>query len=348
MTAAALVADIGGTHFNAGLVLPGESRVSFLRKLKAAEFATPTQAVQAYLKSVASEANFDLEELKQAAFAVATPVSGDRICFTNSDWKFSIQETQALLNLQSLQVINDFEALALSLPMLRPDQFRAHGVAPNSAGVMGSSLRTAASQGDGATGLGSTVLAVVGPGTGLGVAAALQSGGRWHCIPGEGGHATLAAGSDFERRLLDVLSSAYPHVSAERLLSGIGMPVLYQAVAKVLGKTVDTLPTPSIVELGLARNDLVADQTLDVFCAMLGGFCGNVALTFGARAGLFVGGGIVPRLGERFFQSDFRKRFEAKGRFHDYLAAIPTAVITDPYVALSGAALAISGGATST
>jgi glucokinase len=345
MTAATLVADIGGTHFNAGLVLPGESRVCHLRKLKAAEFATPAQAVQAYLQSIASEANFDVSLLKQAAFAVATPVSGDRISFTNSDWKFSIQETQSLLKLQSLRVINDFEALALSLPALRSDQFRAHGVAPNSAGVTGRSQGTLASQTSGLNNPANSVLAVVGPGTGLGVAAALQSAGRWHCIPGEGGHATLAAGSDFERRLLEGLSSTYPHISAERLLSGIGLPVLYQSVAKVLGKSVDSLSTPTIVELGLSRADVVADQTLDVFCAMLGGFCGNVALTFGARAGLFIGGGIVPRLGERFFQSDFRKRFEAKGRFHDYLAAIPTAVITDPFVALSGAALAISYGA---
>ncbi len=345
MTAATLVADIGGTHFNAGLVLPGESRVCHLRKLKAAEFATPTQAVQAYLKSISSEVNFDVSQLKQAAFAVATPVSGDRICFTNSNWKFSIQETQTLLKLQSLRVMNDFEALALSLPTLKSDQFRAHGVAPNSAGVMGRSQDTLASQTTGLNNPASTVLAVVGPGTGLGVAAALQSAGRWHCIPGEGGHATLAAGSDFERRLLEGLSSTYPHISAERLLSGIGLPVLYQSVAKELGKSVESLSTPSIVELGLSRSDAVADQTLEVFCAMLGGFCGNVALTFGARAGLFIGGGIVPRLGERFFQSDFRKRFEAKGRFQDYLAAIPTAVITDPFVALSGAALAFNSGA---
>jgi glucokinase len=348
MTAATLVADIGGTHFNAGLVMPGDLRVCHLRKLKAAEFGTPTQAVQAYLKSIASEAQIDVSALKQAAFAVATPVSGDRICFTNSDWKFSIQETRATLKLQNLCVINDFEALALSLPSLSADQYRAHGVAPNSQGVTGSSLRKLLPNSSGVSGLGSSVLAVVGPGTGLGVAAALHSAGRWHCIPGEGGHATLAAGSDFERRLLAGLSSTYPHVSAERLLSGIGMPVLYKAVAKVLGKSVENLATPAIVENGLARTDVVADQTIDVFCAMLGGFCGNVALTFGARAGLYIGGGIVPRLGERFFQSDFRQRFEAKGRFQDYLAAIPTAVITDPYVALSGAALALNSAAIST
>jgi glucokinase len=178
MTAATLVADIGGTHFNAGLVLPGELRVCHLRKLKAAEFPTPTHAVLAYLKSIASEANFDLSQLKQAAFAVATPVSGDRICFTNSDWKFSIRETQATLKLQNLCVINDFEALALSLPLLRPDQYRAHGIAPNSMGVMGSSLRTTVSPAGGLNSFSSSVLAVVGPGTGLGVAAAARAGMR--------------------------------------------------------------------------------------------------------------------------------------------------------------------------
>ncbi len=340
MMAATLVADIGGTHFNAGLLLPGMQQVSHLRKLKAAEFASPTQAVQAYLKLIAAEANLDIGQLKQAAFAVATPVNGDRIVFTNSDWKFSVLETRSLLKLQTLTVINDFEALALSLPTLTSEQFRAHGVAPNSAGLACSSKRPAINQADEIVPRHSSVLAVVGPGTGLGVAAAIQSGGAWHCIPGEGGHATLAAGSDFERRLLQVLSITYPHVSAERLLSGIGLPVLYKAVAQVLGKNVASVSTPIIVETGLARSDMIADQTLDVFCAMLGGFCGNVALTFGARAGLFIGGGIVPRLGDRFFQSEFRERFEAKGRFKEYLNSIPTAVITDPYVALSGAALA--------
>ena len=130
-------------------------------------------------------------------------------------------------------------------------------------------------------------------------------------------------------------------MSAERLLSGIGLPVLHRAVAQVLGVPTPGLTAEDIVGRGLAQTDPVCDRTLDAFCALLGSFAGSVALVLGARGGMFIGGGIVPRLGERFFASAFRERFEAKGRFQDYLRAIPTALITDTLVALTGATLAL-------
>jgi glucokinase len=163
----------------------------------------------------------------------------------------------------------------------------------------------------------------------------------WIALPGEGGHATLAVGDEFEAALLARVRKTYPHVSAERLLSGIGLPVLCAAVAGELGAPAEALTTETVVDRGLAGSDPVCSRTLDVFCSMLGGFAGNVALTLGARGGVFIGGGIVPRLGDRFFASDFRERFEAKGRFRSYLETIPTALITDTLAALTGAALAV-------
>ena len=133
----------------------------------------------------------------------------------------------------------------------------------------------------------------------------------------------------------------FAHVSAERLLSGIGLPVLCRAVAAVMGERPEPLSTEQIVMRGLADGSPVCARTLDLFCAMLGGFAGNVALTLGSRGGVFIGGGIVPRLGERFFASEFRSRFEAKGRFQSFLAGIPTALITDTLAALAGAAQAL-------
>ena len=133
----------------------------------------------------------------------------------------------------------------------------------------------------------------------------------------------------------------YPHVSAERLLSGIGLPVLHAAVSELLGRVASSFSTEQIVEQGLAGSDPACVRTLDVFCALLGSFAGNVALTLGARGGVYIGGGIVPRLGQYFFASRFRERFEAKGRFRGYLQQIPTALITDTLAALTGAALAI-------
>ncbi len=321
-----LVADIGGTHFRAGLVLNPATGVCFVHKLRVADYQGPVDAVKHYLdvvaNDIAQDSRFSTDRSKvtpcRGAFAVATPVNGNDISFTNSKWHFSVDSTRQHLGFDRLNVINDFEALALSLPSLRPDQYRAHGLAPLQHGT----------------------LAVLGPGTGLGVAGLKQIGQQWIALPGEGGHASLSGANAFELDILKVLLTQYPHVSAERLLSGIGMPLLYNAIAKVQGQSPDTIETPALIERALNNQDPIAVKTVDVFCAMLGSFAGNVALITGARSGLFVGGGIVPRLGERFFESEFRARFEAKGRFADYLAKVPTALITDSQAALSGAAIA--------
>jgi glucokinase len=173
------------------------------------------------------------------------------------------------------------------------------------------------------------------------VAAVVPVAGQWVAVPGEGGHATLAAADDHESAVLAAARREFAHVSAERLLSGIGLPVLHRAAAAVDGAVVDDLTAELIVERGLGGIDTACGRTLDLFCALLGSFAGNVALTTGARGGVFIGGGIVPRLGQRFFDSRFRERFEAKGRFQPYLQAIPTWLITDTLVALTGAKAAL-------
>ena len=324
-----LLADIGGTNARFGWVDAPGAPVAQVRRLPVAGFAGPAPAAQAYLDGLARQLGTTYRPPRHAAFAVATAVAGDRIVFTNSPWAFSQAEVRAALGLDGLVMLNDFEALALSLPCLGESQLRAHpGVPALTPGV--------AARG---------VLAVVGPGTGLGVGAVVPTRQGWVALPGEGGHATLAAGDDLESALLACVRRQYPHVSAERLLSGIGLPLLHQSLGEVLGEVLGAVPAAltaaQIVDQGQAGNDALCGQTLDLFCALLGGFAGNVALTLGARGGLYIGGGIVPRFADRFFASAFRERFEAKGRFRDYLAAIPTALITDTLAALSGAALAI-------
>ena len=189
---------------------------------------------------------------------------------------------------------------------------------------------------------GKGTLAVIGPGTGLGVAGVVHTSHGWVALPGEGGHATLAAVDDYEAALLARVRRRHAHVSAERLLSGIGLPELHAAVCDLAGSPLSAmLSTEHIVERGLRGDDVRASETIDAFCAFLGSFAGSVALTLGALGGVYIGGGIVPRLGDRFFDSRFRERFEFKGRFERYLAQIPTALITDTLAALTGAALAI-------
>ena len=323
-----LVADIGGTNARFGWVAALGAAVAHVQVLSVHEHASPAAAGRAYLAALQTQMGTAYQPPRRAAFALATAVAGDQIELTNAHWSFSLAATQAALGLDVLLALNDFEALALSLPRLQDRQLRAWP------GVMSPE---AASGTAGAA----TTLAVIGPGTGLGVAGVVRSTRGWLALPSEGGHATLSAANDFESDLLAHVRRDYAHVSAERLLSGIGLPTLHGAVLAVNGAATAALSTASIVEQGLSGADPWCGQTLDAFCALLGGFAGNVALTLGARGGVFIGGGIVPRLGDRFFASQFRERFEAKGRFQPYLCGIPTPLITDTLAALSGAAQAI-------
>ena len=318
-----LLADIGGTNARFGLQRAPGDAAGHVRQLRVADHAGPAEAAEAYLAQLAGEPGALPARPCWAAIAVATPVTGDRIAFTNSAWAFSRTQMQAALGLDGLLVLNDFEALAMSLPVLGAPQMRV-GAGPQPAlPVQGGTL------------------AVVGPGTGLGVGAVVHAGGRWVPLPGEGGHVTVAPADDLESELLAVVRREYPHVSAERLLAGIGIPLLYRALGQVLDLPATAGDTAAIVSHGLDGSDALASRTIDQFCAILGGVCGNAALTLGARGGVFIGGGIVPRFAERFFASQFRARFEAKGRFEAYLKAIPTPLITDTLAALSGTALAI-------
>ncbi|MDC8770089.1 glucokinase [Roseateles albus] len=325
-----LVADIGGSNARFGWVAARGAEVMHIAVMPVSEHAGPVAAVQAYLHGLRPLlAQAGLESVpRRAAFAVATAVVGDRVELTNGHWSFSRAEVQASLGLESLLVLNDFEALALSLPKLQSSQMRQWCA---TTGVPGSGRSANA-----------TTFAVIGPGTGLGVAGVVFANGEWVALPGEGGHMTLAPADAFESELLAHMRRSFEHVSAERFLSGIGLPLLHGSVAAVRGVPgFQSLSAELIVERGLGGQDAICSETLDVFCALLGGFAGNVALTLGARGGVYIGGGIVPRLGERFFASRFRERFEAKGRFRDYLTQIPTALITDTLAALSGAALAL-------
>lgn len=322
-----LVADVGGTNARFGWLAQAGAAVTDVQVLPVREHRSPLSAVQAYLALQQARLGAAYQAPRRLAFALATSVGGDRLELTNAHWSFSRSELQAQLGLSSLLVLNDFEALALSLPRLSAAQLRQWG-----------GVRVLPGEDLGAAG----ALAVIGPGTGLGVAGVLPSRHGWMALPGEGGHMTLAPADGFESALLAQVRTEFAHVSAERLLSGIGLPVLHQAVRAVLAAPLaEALSTELIVERGLTGADAFCERSLATFCALLGGFAGNVALALGARGGVYIGGGIVPRLGDYFFASQFRERFEAKGRFRAYLEEIPVALITDTLAALSGAALAL-------
>jgi len=317
-----LVADIGGTNARFGLVCAPGAAVEQVMSMRCADYASPEVAACAYLADVGSRAGATLQP-RVAAFALATAVDGDIVTMTNSPWIVSAAAARDALGVQRVILLNDFEALALALPRLAPvDVLRIGG------GPIDHRLP----------------MAVVGPGTGLGVAACVPTpDGGWLALPSEGGHATLAAADDFEADVLRIVRGEYAHVSAERLLSGLGLPLMYRAVAAVRGRAHEaSLSAPDITRLGLTASDATCTETIDLFCAMLGGFAGNVALTIGARGGLLIAGGVAHTLREYLPRSRFRERFESKGRFRAYLAPIATGLIVAPHAALDGAAQGIA------
>lgn len=318
-----LVADIGGTNARFGLVRQAGDPVSDVRSAKGRDHPSPQAAALAYLDVVLGPG----QRVARAALAVAAPVNTDPVVLTNSPWQVSRQALCGALETDEVLLLNDFEALAWSLPGLRaPADLRAIGA--------GAGARHGAM-------VPPRTLAVVGPGTGLGVAGCVPHAGGWLAVPAEGGHVTVCAADAFEDALLSALRCEHPHLSAERLLSGSGLPTLHRGVCLVNGWSHTALPPEQITERGLARLDPAAVLTLDTFCAMLGTFAGNVALTLGARGGVFLAGGIATVVADWLIASQFRERFEAKGRFRSYLQAIPTALVIAPHAALSGAATAL-------
>jgi glucokinase len=317
-----LVADIGGTHARFGLSLAPGLTVTDVRVMRCVNHAFLHEAAHAYLDGLAGAGR--AQRPRRACFAIAGPVTGEPVRMTNHPWVIARAQVSAALGLAELTLLNDFEAIALALPALGPDDTAAIGPStPANAQLP---------------------MAVIGPGTGLGVALCVPADGRWLAVATEGGHSTAVAADDFEGEVLRRVRSDLGHVSAERLLSGIGLPVLYRAVAQARGAQALDLSPEQITRGALEDADAVCAATLETFFSMLGTFAGNVALTSGARGGVFIAGGIAQRLADHFARSRFRERFEAKGRYQDYMAAIPTRLITAPHGALIGAARAIAHG----
>jgi glucokinase len=310
-----LLADIGGTYARFTVeTAPGH--FEHTSSLRCADHADFHAAVSAYLATLPTQA------FEHAAVAIANPVEGDQVRMTNYHWQFSIEQMRQRLGLQTLVVVNDFTALALALPRLLPAQRRqVGGGAPVARSVVG----------------------LIGAGSGLGVSGLIPAGDGWVALGTEGGHASFAPRDEREIDILRYAMTQHPHVSFERLVSGPGLELTYQALLHRAGRAVQALSAPEITHRALAGTDAVCLEALEAFCAMLGTAAANLAVTQGAMGGVFLGGGIVPRLGAWFDRSPFRARFEDKGRFSDYLRAIPTYVITAEHATLEGAAAVLAG-----
>jgi glucokinase len=310
-----LLGDIGGTHARwAWQARPGAA-------LEDVTVVAGTDAASLHASAEAYLARSGHSRPQWAGIGIATAITGDEVRMTNHPWSFSIRELKQSLGLERCLVINDFTALAMSLPALAPSDLRAVG---------------------GGTAVADATIGLLGPGTGLGVSGLMPNGlGGWLPLSGEGGHVTLAASDDREAALLAWLRSRLGHVSAERVLSGSGLVNLYQALCAIDGAEPRALKPADVTAAALDGTDLRCVAALAQFTAFLGNVAGNLALTLGARGGMYLGGGIVPRLGDSFDGALFRRHFEAKGRFGGYLQQIPTWVIAAPAPALLGASRAL-------
>ena len=309
-----LLADVGGTNIRFALD-DGAGRMGDVTVLATRDFPSLVAAVRHYL-ATQGEAG---ARVRRGAIGIANPVWGDQIRMTNHDWSFSIQAMRLELGWDSFLVLNDFAALAHALPELTARDLQRIG------GV--SAVRDAPR-------------VLVGPGTGLGVASLVPSPGGPVAVAGEGGHVAFAPETEQEIRLWHFMRSRFPRVSCERVLCGSGLSYLHAFIsgvrqASALGAD-DLLAPEAITAAALSGSDRACCETVDLFCGVLGAVAGDLALVLGARGGVFIGGGIVPRLGDRLAQSPFRERFESKGRMTDYLHDIPVDVIQSPYAALAG------------
>jgi glucokinase len=303
-----LMADIGATNTRCAL-LDDKGQELASEVFQNADFTGLAGLLNVYLDHRRAS-----DRPKRAALAVAAPMLGDEVQMVNRDWRFSQAALKKELHLSELIVVNDFAAIAWGLPYFgAADLYKVGGGSAN----------------------GRSALAAVGPGTGLGVAALVPASDGWAVVSGEGGHSTLPAANEEEDRVIELVRKQEGHCSAESFLCGPGLVRLYVALAELAGRGRPTV-TPQDVTSLAKQSEPLARKAQAMFFAMLGTVAGNVAMTMGARGGLFIAGGIVPKLLDPFAKSEFRERFESKGTYRDYMQGIPTHVITAPLPAFRG------------
>lgn len=303
-----LIADIGGTHSRCALI-DDKGRLIAAETYENREFDGVAEVLEHYLSRRRLQ-----DRPSEAALAIAGPVTGDEVAMTNLPWRISQHELRDTLGLTRLLVVNDFAAVAWALPVLGPKELHPIG---------------------GGQAVTREPLAVLGPGSGLGVAVLAPVEGNWVVLPGEGGNVSVATATADESAVVDTLRDARGYCAVESLVSGPGLARIHEFLSERAGEEPPGL-TPAAISAAAAKGDRLAVEAQAMFFALLGGLAGDLALTVGARGGIYIAGGIIPRLLTAFEASEFRARFEGKGRYQPYLEAIPTYVITASAPALIG------------
>jgi glucokinase len=311
-----LTADIGGTNARYALIDRdrGKSgyRVSQARTLASADYDSIEQSLDAYLSGIEGR------RPTRACLAVAGPVGGDRIRLTNLRWEFSVSQLARLFGFEDCRMVNDFSAFLAGVSELEPSQL--HAIKPGVARP-------------------GSIIAAVGPGTGLGIAS-MTPGKACLCpIESEGGHVTFAPGNELELEIARILMSRFGRVSMEQVLSGPGLVNLYESLCVISGGKPAARTPEQITAMGLSREDPNCEETLRIFCGILGNFAGDVALMTGARGGVYIGGGVVRKFESVLTSGEFVRRFCDKGAMSAYVSEIPVYAVNSELTALLGAAV---------
>ena len=310
--------DIGGTHARFALAKVEAGRVLELGEavtLKTAEYASFQTAWEEFGRNQSAALP------KAAAIAIAAPVKGDVIKLTNNPWIIRPALVPEKLHVDDYVIVNDFEAVGHAVAQATPEHF-IHLSGPDVAFA--------------ATG----TISIIGPGTGLGVAHLGRFGGSYHVQSTEGGHIDFAPLDSIEDAVLARLRKRYRRVSVERIVSGPGLVEIYETLAAIEGKAVQSLDDKVLWQLGTSGEDSLAAAAVDRFCLSLGSVAGDIALAQGGFAGVVIAGGLGLRIKDSLLQSGFAERFAAKGRFEGLMAGIPVKLITHPQPGLFGAAAA--------
>ncbi len=309
MTKYALVGDVGGTNARLALCNVENGDITQAKTYSGLDFPSLEAVVVHYLK----EHNVSVTD---GCIAIACPITGDWVAMTNHTWAFSTAEMKKNLGFEHLEIINDFTAVSMAIPMIKEEHLIKFG---------------------GGEPVEGKPVAVYGAGTGLGVAHLVHVDKRWVSLPGEGGHVDFAPNSEEEGIILEELRTEIGHVSAERVLSGPGLVNLYRAIVKSDGREPENYKPKDITERALEDSCTDCRRALSLFCVIMGRFGGNLALTLGTFGGVYIAGGIVPRFLEFFKASGFRGGFEDKGRFKEYVHNIPVYLIVHDQPGLLGA-----------
>jgi glucokinase len=312
-----LLADIGGTNLRFALCESADVplRADSVRRYRAAEHASLAEAAARYLAEVDAKP-------ASAVFAIAGRVDGGEVKITNLPWTVSAAEITTRLGLESVRLVNDFAAQSRCLPLLPAADLEILGTPPPPA----------------LDGRLDRCVAVVGPGTGLGVGALLLRDGRAIVLETEGGHLSFAPGSDEEIEILKRLTRDFGRVSNERLICGSGLVNLYTAICEIAAAPRRATTPEQVMQSATDGGDAQAIRAVDLFAEILGAIAGDLVLAYGAWDGVFLGGGLLEPLLPTLRRGGFRARFDAKGRFAPTMAQIPTVAVRHPNPGLLGAA----------